>query len=396
MKKTICLVSEEYPKETNFGGISTYNKELAELLVRNGYKVIVLTRSLDEYKEYLENGVQVIRIKTYFSKIKPLEKLIGYRLAVYKNIRKVLKKYSIDIIETPEWKAELFFFFLFNKHKKVITIIRLHGCRGIIRKYDENNISLKDKIVILMEKYILNKTKFVTSISKATLTETENVLDINIKDKTYIIYNFLDSSIVRVKENKKSKKILFIGRLDYLKGIFTISDVIPKICDRYNDIIFEFVGRDIYNNEKQEYNSHLILNNLSDEQRKRVKIVGEVDKESVHKYYADAYVTVLPSLFESFGYTCIESMYQGTPVIGSNNGGMIEIIDDGKDGFLINSKDSEELYRKLCYILDHEELRNRMSKAGIDKIYKKFTNEVIFTEIEKYYDLSINQNNTGE
>lgn len=389
MKKTVCLVSEEYPKETNFGGISTYNKELATLLIRNGCKVIVLTRSLDKYKEYVEDGIHVIRIKTYFSKINLLEKLIGYRLAVYINIKKLLKKYNIDIIETPEWKAELLFFFLFNKYKKVPTVIRLHGCRGIIRKYDENDVSLADKIVILMEKYMLNKTKFVTSISKANLSETENVLNINIKNKTQIIYNFLDISLPKLKENEnsKNKNILFIGRLDYWKGIFTISEVIPKILHKYDDTIFQFVGRDIYNNEKQEYNSKLILSNLSEEQKKRVEIVGQVEKKSVYKYYLNAYVTVLPSLFEPFGYTCIESMHQGTPVIASNNGGMSEIIDEGKDGFLIDPQNSEELYAKLCCILDNEELRSRMSKSAIDKIDRKFTNKVIFSDIEKYFDL---------
>ena len=58
----ICLVHEEYPDETNFGGIATYQKHLAENLVKKGHEVTVICRGLKEYSDKVINKVRVIRI----------------------------------------------------------------------------------------------------------------------------------------------------------------------------------------------------------------------------------------------------------------------------------------------------------------------------------------------
>ena len=58
----ICLVHEEYPNETNFGGIATYQKRMAEEFVRLGNEVVVIARGLSKNQHYFENGVEVYRI----------------------------------------------------------------------------------------------------------------------------------------------------------------------------------------------------------------------------------------------------------------------------------------------------------------------------------------------
>ena len=58
----ICLVHEEYPEETNFGGIATYQKRLAEEYVKQGHKVYVIARGLAKNQHYKENGVDITRI----------------------------------------------------------------------------------------------------------------------------------------------------------------------------------------------------------------------------------------------------------------------------------------------------------------------------------------------
>ena len=58
----IILVNEEYPNETNFGGIATYQKIVAEEYVRQGHKVTVICRGMNKNQNYIENGVNVIRV----------------------------------------------------------------------------------------------------------------------------------------------------------------------------------------------------------------------------------------------------------------------------------------------------------------------------------------------
>ena len=389
MKKYhICLVSEEYPEETNYGGISTYNKALADLLINDGHKVTVITSSTKNYNEYYEDGIRVIRITPFFRKIVFLEKLIGYRLAVCLKLKSIIKDEKIDIIETPEWKAELFLLFLFNLHKKLNIVVRLHGCRSIIRKYNNENINIADKFVIMFEKLILKKAKNISSISEAVLVETENILNINLREKSEIIYNFIESKDKVINQFKKTEdciNILFVGRLDYLKGIFTIADVIQKLLDKYNNLNFIFIGKDYYDKTNLKFNSEIILSKVNDSDKEKVKFLGHIEKSKLDEYYKKAYVTVLPSHFESFGFTCIESMYNGTPVIGGNHGGMSEIISDKINGILIDPNDREDLYLSICKLIDNIDLRNLMGAKAVETIDEKFTDKIIIKKINNYY-----------
>ena len=62
----ICLVNYEYPKETSLGGISTYQKRIADSLYNNNCRVTVVCGSLDEKKSYYEDGIHIIRIPKKF------------------------------------------------------------------------------------------------------------------------------------------------------------------------------------------------------------------------------------------------------------------------------------------------------------------------------------------
>jgi len=67
----IFLVHEEYPEETNFGGIATYQKNIAEQYVKEGNEVYVICRALEKDQEYVENGVNIKRI--YVPKTKKIK-----------------------------------------------------------------------------------------------------------------------------------------------------------------------------------------------------------------------------------------------------------------------------------------------------------------------------------
>ena len=60
----ICFVHEEYPKETNFGGIATYQKVMATELVKMGHSIIVICKSTTKDQKYIEDGVLIYRIFT--------------------------------------------------------------------------------------------------------------------------------------------------------------------------------------------------------------------------------------------------------------------------------------------------------------------------------------------
>ena len=91
----ICYVHEEYPEETNFGGIATYQKRLAVNMAMIGHTVYVIARSLEKDSSTVENGVHIIRIFRPLN-ANTLDDYIDYRKKVCFTIEDLEKEESID------------------------------------------------------------------------------------------------------------------------------------------------------------------------------------------------------------------------------------------------------------------------------------------------------------
>ena len=88
----------------------------------------------------------------------------------------------------------------------------------------------------------------------------------------------------------------------------------------------------------------------------RVHLVGAVTQSVLAAYFAKARVSVLPSLSEGLGRVVVESMLCGTPVIGSNVGGIPDLIQDRENGYLVRPNDVASLRQALTKILNQEDI----------------------------------------
>ena len=79
----------------------------------------------------------------------------------------------------------------------------------------------------------------------------------------------------------------------------------------------------------------------------------------------------------------IEAMQVGTAVIGSNSGGVVEIIDDEETGLLFESQNYESLAHKIEMLINDPELTLRVAKAGQKKCDEKFSNELQFKKLSR-------------
>lgn len=103
---------------------------------------------------------------------------------------------------------------------------------------------------------------------------------------------------------------------------------------------------------------------------------------------------MFPIMVGNFPMVCLEAMLNGAIVLGSNSGGMSEIIDDTKDGYLITPKDPSLLADKIEYILslpDSEKVK--ISKAAQRKIEMNFSLTTLLSKTILYYERCIEQNN---
>ncbi len=95
-------------------------------------------------------------------------------------------------------------------------------------------------------------------------------------------------------------------------------------------------------------------------------------------------VFILPSLLEGLGVALLEASGAGVPVVASNTGGIPDVVDDGKSGFLVPPGDSAALTEKILKLLKDKRLREVMGQFGKDRIEKEFSADLM---VKRYIEL---------
>jgi glycosyltransferase involved in cell wall biosynthesis len=102
-----------------------------------------------------------------------------------------------------------------------------------------------------------------------------------------------------------------------------------------------------------------------------VKFTGRIDHDDFARYYAEATMAVIPSLYEGFGMPAGEAMACGVPVISTSGGALPEVL--GDVGILVPPADSEALRKAIVALLDDPERRRRMGEAGLERVENSLT-----------------------
>lgn len=111
----------------------------------------------------------------------------------------------------------------------------------------------------------------------------------------------------------------------------------------------------------------------------RVHFLGFM--KNPHRFFQVCDAIVLASRRETFGLVLIEAMQVGTAVIGSDSGGVLEIIDDGETGLLFENRSGASLARAIRRLYTDDRLRRRLGEAGMRKAHRQFSSEAQFVKL---------------
>ena len=389
----ICLIHEEFPEETNFGGIATYQKLISEYLKQLDHEVTVITRSLTNDQEYYENGIRVVRIfwKKNKNKIKDYK---SYRKKVSKKIKELVKNNEIDVIETPDWGAETIEYF---DKRKVPIIVKLHTPLCIWQIYNKSGLGKKlNEHMLKWEKHIIMNADKVISCSHILLEKLEKqYLDLDYS-KIRVIPNPYNKKEFQRNYNHNSNIILYVGSLEQRKGVDILAKAIPeflKQCD--NNIIFKFIGKDTNRNDKNISMINYIKDIVPKEYHKNLEFIGHVKNSELEKYYDEAKIGVIPSTFDNLPYVAQEMLMTGLPIVASDNTGVKEMIEDNKSGILFKNLDFQDLSNKLIDLYNNDKKRDLIGKNAREHIIKIHDPIKIAQAMEKIYKEAIYEFNNS-
>ena len=337
----ICFVHEEYPEETNFGGIATYQKEMAEELAKQGHTVYIICRSLTHDNNYVENNINIYRIFVKNTKDQ-IANYVLYRKKVANLLLEFQNKNLIDIIEVPDWGAESIFF---EKNRKIPLVVRLHTPLQVWLKYNKNDFGeIKNKL-LEWEKKMINSADLITCCSmtlKKTIVKNFNI------DNSKILVTPNPANITnfyRDNNIKKEKRIIYVGSLEERKGVCVLAKSLNLVFKKYPKLKIDFIGKDTERNNKNISTEKYIQSIINKKYKNNINFLGYIPNYDLNKYLNRALVGVYPSLFDNFPYVVLEAMATGLHIVGSSNSGMVEMLND--DSSIYKTGDEKSLAKKI-------------------------------------------------
>ena len=193
-------------------------------------------------------------------------------------------------------------------------------------------------------------------------------------NKAFIFPNALPDTNYLNKNN--NHKIGFLGRLDRSKGVDVLIKAFKKVVDKFNDARLEIAGKGAMEKELKDLVAALQLT-------KRVLFKGIISYNEVPNFLSSINFLVVPSRMDNLPTVALEALSVATPVIGSNAGGIPDIIIPGYNGLLFENENSEDLAQKMIELLCKKEGRDLMSVNARKTFEEKYSMDKHAARFEK-------------
>jgi len=391
IKIKIGVITSAYPEfEDDPHGIFVHR--LMREVVKEGHQVSVLAPHTGGKTKYTMDGVQVEKFHYFYPK--KFEKLAG-RVGMIDNVKEgFLVKFQVltflffnvvyslmrfgkmDVIHV-QWPIPNGMGAYFLK--------KIHGIPYINTIYGEEvYLSNRYHTVWALKMLVNNSSKTVT-ISSATL---KSCIDVALNEEKLEIIPFgVDTEFFRpidVPKNENVFQILSVGYLIERKGFEYLIRAIPTVLEKHKNVRLKIVGSGPLKEKLKSLIKEIGLKNS-------IEIIKNVSDEKLLKIYNTSDLFVLPSIVDSQGNTeglgvvLLEAMACELPVIGSNVGGISDIIEDGETGMLVGEKNVSGLYKSIIGLIENENLKKKLAIKGRELATGNFSWDKVAEEYMKIY-----------
>lgn len=266
---------------------------------------------------------------------------------------RLVEQEGIDIIEAPEFEAPLYYFQLrrvlgLGTKRYPPCIIQLHSPLEFIAKHNDWDIYHPYFVTSKrLEDYCIAAADALLCPSKYLARQAESHFGMT-KGSIQVIPLPIGNNPVlkRDRDTWEHGTICYVGRLERRKGVLEWIDAAVTVAHEFPSARFEFIGANVLGTKNMS-GEMFVSRRIPDTLKSRFVFRGQQNRSSMQQLLMKARIAVVPSRWENFPNTCVEAMSSGLPVIASRNGGMGEMIKDGRSGWIADKDGSFGLIETL-------------------------------------------------
>lgn len=371
----ICIVTDFFVPHYQGGGERRYY-ELLKRLVKKGHKVDLVSMRLKDVPDFEDiDGIKVHHIGPVISE-PPTRKTKDFLRFVLAASAWLLK-HEYDIVEANPW-ISMIPVSLFGGRKGVRKLAVIHDISSGAKDQWLSSSRTAERIEKFLIRLPFHNIICVSSGVRQRLIEQYGIKPEKIK----VIYNGVDVRLfdsVKVSEKEKEKDtIVFIGRVIPHKHVDDLINAVKLLHDKQKDVRLKIIGTGQEVDNLVRLVGHLKL-------ERQVRFFGAIDYNDLIRELKKSEVLVLPSTREGFGMVLVEAFACHVPCVAYYSDGVVDVIDDGKNGFLVKQRDVNQLAEKIGYLLKNKKKAAEFAINGRRKTEQKFTWERAADEMERFY-----------
>jgi D-inositol-3-phosphate glycosyltransferase len=366
------------------GGMNVYVRELTRQLGRMGIHVDVFTRSQDEHVPHVVHelgyGNRVVHVPAGPEVPMAKRELAEYIPQFVEGIKQfaVEKDIRYDLIHSHYWMSGLAAEALSDAWGGVPIVHMFHTLGEMKNRIARTEEEREGPYRIDGEKRVIARVDRIIASTLAEQTQLQYLYKANKRKITIIppgvdtghFYPIpMDEARQYIGADPYNKLILFVGRIEPLKGLDTLIRAISwHRTFKPGQVTLAIIGGDP-DASPQEMSAEMArIQKLCDDlcMGRMVVFLGKRAQDTLPYYYSAADVLVMPSHYESFGMVALEAMACGTPVIASQVGGLAFLVKDGETGFHVPDQDPKALCEKLLLLLNDPHQREMMGLCAAE------------------------------
>jgi glycosyltransferase involved in cell wall biosynthesis len=387
--KILQVISFGYPG----GGAEKSVQLIKENLIKRGHKVLIVSSNHNpdavhfsdiEFPEIDQNGLGLI--EKFFKHIWYVE---SYRI-----IKKTVNEFKPDVVHFHTMgQLSPSAIFAIGKTPGILTV---HGPEEYVssllewsfpsRMFHDAQVDLKNLTVLGRLYYIyyrfLQKPFYMFAFRRKLklIIAPSKYMERVLKKENYkvdILQLYNGIKLPQATQLINNKRILYVGRLEHVKGVQVLLSAMREVISNCNDVLLEIVGDGKMRPDLEDLAAKYNLTS-------NVKFIGWLNQTDVLKKYKDVYVVVIPSIWpENLPTVCIEALASGRPVIGTDTGGIPELIRDGVTGVIVPKNNVDRLSKALIDQLAMQNVKDLSIVCASSM--RKFSIEMFIDNLEENY-----------